>query len=108
MKCFIGSLAIITILLVSGCTALETVATNNKDKIVTINAETWGGKLVAEMVSVGSSVLPNVTICFGKTNTYYNATPATSNPELVKALAEHIKNSNSAVSATASGFEQKK
>jgi len=88
----------------TSCTALETVASNNKDKAVTINSETWGGKLVAEMVSVGSSVLPNITLCFGKTNTYYSATPKDTPFELIKAESEKLKASNSSVSATATGF----
>lgn len=102
-------LLIIAIALIAsggGC-ALETVAANNKDKIVTLNSETWGGRMVAELTS-STAILPNLTLCFGKTNAYYNATPAATNPELVKALSEHIKASNSTVSATAQGFASKK
>ena len=104
MKKVFCFMMVVGMVLFTGCTALETVAANNKDKAVTISNETWGGKLVAEMVSVGSSVLPNVTLCFGKTNTYYSATPKDSSPELIKAESEKLKASNSAISAGASGF----
>lgn len=92
----------------TGCTAMETVAANNKDKSVNITQETWGGKLVAEMVSIGSSVLPNLTLSFGKINTGYSAIPKDTNPELIKAQAELVKAGNSAVSATAVGMVQTK
>lgn len=100
---------IVAIALIASCggCALETVAANNKDKVVTLNSETWGGRIVAEFAST-QAILPNLTLCFGKTNAYYNATPAATSPELVKALAEHIKGSNSAVSATATGMTQTK
>lgn len=108
MKKVFCFMMIVGMIALSGCTALETVATNNKDKAVTISNETWGGKLVAEMVSIGSSVLPNITLCFGKTNTYYSAIPKDSSPELIKAEAEKLKASNSAISANATGFTTSK
>jgi hypothetical protein len=95
-------------LLLSGCTALNTVTANNKDKVVTIASETWGGKIVAEMVSIGESFLPNLTICFGKTFTYYNATPATIDPALAKALAVHVEAAKSTIKIKSTGIEDKK
>lgn len=110
MKWFLMWIALIVAVgLIASCggCALETVAANNKEKVVTLNSETWGGRIVAEFAST-QAILPNLTLCFGKTNAYYNATPAATSPELVKALAEHIKGSNSAVSAGATGMTQSK
>jgi hypothetical protein len=91
----------------SGCTALDNITAGNQTKVVTIAQETWGGKIVAELTST-AAILPNLTICFGKTSAYYNTTPAATPPELVTALAEHLQNSNSTISATATGISQSK
>ena len=108
MKWFIlWILLIVVICLVTGCTALDNITAGNRSKVVCIAQETWGGKIVAEMVSA-SQMLPNLTLCFGKTNTYYCTIPTNTPPALVAAAAEHLKASNSTVSATAEGFTSKK
>ncbi len=103
-------LLIIAIALIAscgGCTALDNVTDGNRSKAVCIGQETWGGKLVAEMVS-SSQMLPNLTLCFGKTNTVYSTIPVMTQPELIKAQAELVKANNTSVSATATGMTQTK
>jgi hypothetical protein len=100
-------LLIVIVCLVTGCTALDNITEGNKSKVVCIGQETWGGKIVAEMVS-SSQMLPNLTICFGKTNTVYSTIPALTDPNLIKAQAELVKANNSTISATATGITQSK
>jgi hypothetical protein len=108
MKWFIlWILLIVIVCLVTGCTALDNITEGNKSKVVCIGQETWGGKIVAEMVS-SSQMLPNLTICFGKTNTVYSTIPTATSAELIKAQAELVKANNTSVSATATGMVQTK
>jgi hypothetical protein len=94
-------------MLFTGCTALNTVTKNNKKKVVSISSETWGGKIVAEMVSIGESFLPNITICFGKTSTYYNATPIETPYQLINSLADHVESARTIVSVNATGMSER-
>jgi hypothetical protein len=108
MKWFMLWILVIVVAgLTAGCTALDNVTEGNKQKAVLIANETWGGKLVAEMVS-SSQMLPNFTLCFGKTNTVYSTIPTMTQPELIKAQAELVKANNTSVSATATGMVQSK
>ncbi len=108
MKWFLLWVMVIVIAgLTAGCQSLDNITEGNKSKAVCIASETWGGKLVAEMVS-SSQMLPNFTLCFGKTNTVYSTIPTLTSADLIKAQAELVKANNTSVSATATGMVQTK
>lgn len=89
--------SVFAIVMMSGCSALNTAANGVKDKNIAMGSDTWGGEVVASFVSA-ESPLPNLSIWFGRRKTWYTSIKDGND---VKVIPEIVKASNTPLNVTA-------
>lgn len=93
-----AGVALATVSLLSGCTAMNTAAEGIKDKNIVLGSDTWGGDVTASLIGTAESAPLSFSAWFGRRKVWY---ASVKNGNDVKVMPEIVKASNTPLNVSA-------